>query len=139
MKTRRVLPYIVFAVSFLAFALVLELAIEELLHDRWPIISQLIAYVIATPLGIVLAHRFGELDYIGMLITAVILYLATCWAIIAILDQVSKPAGGSFGLSNYISSLGWSQLLSQTTVSILIPILSLFVLRRFARTAPAAA
>ena len=142
MKISDTVPYLAYALLILLLGLAVQALLEAIApdSDRW--LNPLVLYCVVTPSCLFVARRVGRIGYRGLFVTSALLLFLTYFAIVTILDQIAKPAGGSVGWSDLFTT-GGGALALNSFMALAVPLFWLAVLRRFSprsdngRTAPA--
>jgi len=122
-------PHLAYALLLLLLGLTLHVLLKAIAPDsaRW--LNPLVLYGAITPGCLFIARRVGRIGYWGLFATSALLLFLSCFAIVTILDQIARPAGGSVGWSDLFTTGGGSLALASSMV-LAAPLFWLAVLRR---------
>ena len=104
----------------------------DLTQPEMPWLQEASLYLLVMPLALVAALRSGRIGYLSLLCTSALVVVAIQFTIVAILDSLARPAGGSVEWSDLYSAIHFSSTVRSAALMLAVPLVWLAALRRFA-------
>ena len=121
-------PYILFAAAFVVLDVLFAAATYHL-HVQTTIYW--LAYLVAASISLLVALRFGRINYRSLFTTTCVLSIAMVLVILGLLESIARQTpGGHVDVSHFFYMLGWRPIALSLSESIGAPLLALFFIRR---------